>query len=329
MPRPPVWPLGRSPGGRSRGDEPEPAPGAYTIVSFHAHPDDEALLTAGTLSKASAEGHRVVLVVATGGEHGMVADTVLGDDSLGARRAAELAASAEAIGCDRVVMLGFADSGMDGTLGGAASFCAADLDTPARRLAAILLEEHADVLTIYDPQGGYGHPDHVRVHEVGTLAARLASTPVVLEATIDRGAAAPRRRPARPFRRLLPGLDLPDFANAYTATSLITHRIDVRDHLDAKRAALAAHVTQGTAESGLRTIGFLLRLPPSALPARPRSRVVRRARPRRRSPSRHRPRRHPAQTRPRSTRADATGSSTVTVISSPWSHSTGAGTPTR
>ncbi|MDQ6650602.1 MAG: PIG-L family deacetylase, partial [Actinomycetota bacterium] len=45
----------------------------FTVVSFHAHPDDEALLTAGTLARAAAEGHRVVLVTATGGEAGLAA----------------------------------------------------------------------------------------------------------------------------------------------------------------------------------------------------------------------------------------------------------------
>src|SRR3954469_18300192 len=82
----------------------------YTLVSFHAHPDDEALFTGGTLARASAEGHRVVLVVATAGELGLTGGDGAG---LGARRAGELAAAAAALGVARVVTLGYGDSGFD------------------------------------------------------------------------------------------------------------------------------------------------------------------------------------------------------------------------
>ena len=83
-------------------------------------------------------------------------------------------------------MLGYGDSGSGPEPPPADSFVAAPIDESAARLAAILREEAADVLTIYDPLGGYGHPDHVRVHDVGRAAAELAGTPVVLEATISR-----------------------------------------------------------------------------------------------------------------------------------------------
>ena len=75
----------------------------FTLVVFHAHPDDEALLTSGTMARASAEGHRVVLVVATDGGVGLVAsDFLAGGEDLAARRKAELHRSATAIGCARV-----------------------------------------------------------------------------------------------------------------------------------------------------------------------------------------------------------------------------------
>ena len=73
----------------------------YTVVSFHAHPDDEALFTAGTLARAAAEGHRVILVVATAGEAGLAATSFVGDQGLAARRTAELEHSAAALGCRR------------------------------------------------------------------------------------------------------------------------------------------------------------------------------------------------------------------------------------
>jgi LmbE family N-acetylglucosaminyl deacetylase len=240
-------------------------------VSFHAHPDDEALLTAGTLAKAVAEGHRVVLVVATAGEAGLASDDVLADGELGERRLAELAESARLIGCARVALLGYGDSGFRTAIGdsgfrtaiapAAEPFASADADVAAGRLAAILTAEAADVLTIYDPAGGYGHADHVQVHRVGTRAAALASTPVVLEATIDRNLLMRAVALLRRFRWLLPGLDLPDFSASYTDRHDLTHRIDVRAQIRVKRAAMAAHVTQASSESGLRTLGFFLRLP--------------------------------------------------------------------
>src|SRR4051812_8229059 len=81
-----------------------------TVVSFHAHPDDEALLSGGTLARAAAEGHRVVLVVATDGEAGLSARAAAGAD-LGRTRGEELARAGEALGCARVVRLGARDSG--------------------------------------------------------------------------------------------------------------------------------------------------------------------------------------------------------------------------
>ena len=161
--------------------------GPFTVVSFHAHPDDEALLTAGTLARAVAEGHRVVLVLATSGESGLARGAPDAEE-LGRRRGEELRASAAAIGAARVVLLGHADSGWPAgpVRGRAGTFADLDPHAVAEELAEVLREEGADVLTTYDAAGGYGHPDHVQVHRVGALAARLAGTPLVLEATVDR-----------------------------------------------------------------------------------------------------------------------------------------------
>jgi LmbE family N-acetylglucosaminyl deacetylase len=237
---------------------------AFTLVSFHAHPDDEALLTGGTLARVAAEGHRVVLVVATAGEAGLTA-TSSPPSALGTRRIAELRRSAELLGCARVELLGYPDSGSaaaaPGSRGATPTFAQCDPQEPAARLAAILREEAADVLTVYDEHGGYGHPDHVQVHRVGVLAARLAETPVVLEATVNR---APLVRVAEVMRWIpgLRGLVPPGrFADAYLPREELTHRVDVRPHLAAKKAALAAHATQTTGGRGVRTVSLLLRLP--------------------------------------------------------------------
>ncbi len=237
--------------------------GRFTVVSFHAHPDDEALLTAGTLARATADGHRVVIVVATAGEAGS-ARRDDAEDGLGPRRRRELAASARAIGAARVEVLGYGDSG--GPVGyvpapDSGRFADADPEEAAVRLAQILAEERADVLTSYDAAGGYGHPDHVQVHRVAARAADLAGTPVVLEATVDRGLLAPVGRILALLSRVLPLPDIPDLDTAYTPRAELTHRVDVRRQLPSKRAALAAHVSQAGADRGWRTVQLLLRLP--------------------------------------------------------------------
>jgi LmbE family N-acetylglucosaminyl deacetylase len=243
----------------SRPPAPEPR---YVVVSFHAHPDDEALLTAGTLAQAVADGHRVVLVMATVGESGLAAADLAGDLELGDRRLAELTASANVIGCARVVLLGYGDSGLDGTANPALTpFAHASVEEAAERLATVLREEHADVLTIYDPAGGYGHPDHVQVHRVGVRAAELVGTAVVLEATADRDVLLRVMRFLRSIRFVLPGLYLPPADAAYTARRDITHVVDIHRTVDIKRDAIEAHASQSTAPSGVRTLGLILRLP--------------------------------------------------------------------
>ncbi|WP_231647620.1 PIG-L family deacetylase [Planomonospora sphaerica] len=231
-----------------------------TAVFFHAHPDDEALLTAGTMAMLAAEGHRVVLVVATSGERGQ-ADLAPGE-ALGEARMAELYKSAAALGCARVVNLGYGDSGL-APGGGIAedrppnAFIDADGEEAARRLAAVLTEEKAGLLTTYDPAGGYGHPDHVQVHRVGGRAAELAGTPIVLEATVNRD---PLLRGLKLARRFYPQLDVRAFERAYSPGEEITHRVNVRRFARQKRASMAAHATQATG-ADTRTLGVMLKVP--------------------------------------------------------------------
>jgi LmbE family N-acetylglucosaminyl deacetylase len=237
---------------------------AFTVVSFHAHPDDEVLMTGGTLAKAAADGHRVVLVVATNGEAGLAATGLMTRNNLGQLRSAEVHRSAEILGCARVVMLGYQDSGLHGDRKGPRAFSRVDPKEIAHRLAAILLEENAHVLTIYDPAGGYGHPDHCQVHQVGVLAAALARTPVVLEATADRTLFRWLARLVALVPGGLGGLRREDLAAAYSDRASITHRVNVRAHLGAKRLAMQAHTSQATSGEGAdvpRTLAMLLRLP--------------------------------------------------------------------
>ncbi|MEU9485378.1 PIG-L family deacetylase [Streptomyces decoyicus] len=231
---------------------------------FHAHPDDEALLTAGTMARLAGAGHRVVLVLATAGERGL-APRDLQDRGLGTVRREEAHASARILGCSRVAFLGYADSGHTPgpapSHGGTRPFATADVEEAAARLAALLTEERADLLTVYDPAGGYGHPDHVQVHRVGYRAARMAGTPVVLEATVDRTLLLRGLRAASWVHRFPPHFDRDSFRTAYGARSEITHRVPVKRHWRAKRASLAAHLSQARGGDSERTLAALGRLP--------------------------------------------------------------------
>ena len=224
-----------------------------TIVFCHAHPDDEASQTSGAMARASDEGNRVVVVFATNGEHGEVASDLADGETVAAYRRREAEASARVLGLARIEWLGYSDSGMSGWEQNEAegSFHAADLDEAARRLADVLDDEDADVLVGYDWHGGYGHPDHVKVHHVVHRAAELAARrPRVLESTMNRTA---MKRQMDEGRAL--GYDVGDFdpdapmddGNPLgTPENEITWRVDVSSYVDRKRASLEAHRSQAT-----------------------------------------------------------------------------------
>jgi len=207
----------------------------------------------GTLARAAAEGHKVVVVTATDGAVGEVADGFLEPgETLEARRAVELQRAAQILGIDRALQLGYRDSGMMDTSDNEHPGCfwQADVDDAAAKLAAILSEEGADVLTVYDSYGGYGHPDHIQVHRVGHAAARLAGIGRVYEASMNRdrirelnsmgpdGDEGPRADDDR-F----------DIDKIGFAESDITTAVDIAGWLATKRDAMAAHQSQVAEDS--------------------------------------------------------------------------------
>lgn len=232
----------------------------FTVVFFHAHPDDEALLTGGTMARLADEGHRVVLVVATAGEEGLTSPDFTSGSPLAEVRRKELDEAARALGCSRVEVLGFPDSGMEGPVP-PGSFCDVPPEVPAQRLSAILAEEAANVLVSYDPAGGYGHRDHVQVHRTGRIAARAAGTPVLLEATVDRRLLRAALTAASPFRPRSPDFDPARFEDLFADPATITHSVRVRAQAHRKRAALRAHASQASGDSADRTIAWMLGLP--------------------------------------------------------------------
>ena len=161
-----------------------------------------------------------------------------------------------------MLLLGYGDSGLDGTANpDQRPFAHASVEEAAQKLADILREEQADIVTSYDAAGGYGHPDHVQVHRVGARAAAIAGTPVVVEATAERETLQRITRFLTAIRRVLPGLYIPPADAAYTPRRDITHKVDIRGQVDLKRRAIAAHVSQSTAPSGVRALWLMLKLP--------------------------------------------------------------------
>jgi len=225
-----------------------------SLLLVHAHPDDESLVTGGTIARYAAAGVRVIVVTCTLGEHGEIIGEELAGlaaeraDQLGGYRLAELRAACAALGVSAHRFLGgigrWRDSGMAGVPANAdpRAFAAGDLDEQAAALGKVLDEFRPNVLVSYDSGGGYGHPDHVRAHEV-TMAAAAGRPNAVFcvvsaRSTVDQGVAELARMPRMPFRLPRPG-ELPALPD-----SVVTTTVDVAAQLPAKLAALRAHATQ-------------------------------------------------------------------------------------
>lgn len=154
-----------------------------TLMTVHAHPDDETIGTGGVMARAAAEGHRVVLVTCTRGELGEIVapelDTPENHRRLAEIRADELERAMAALGVGTWENLGYRDSGMMGEPGNRdpRSLWQADLDDAIRRLVWLVRIHRPDVMTHYNDFGGYGHPDHIRAHQVAIGAYYRAGDP--------------------------------------------------------------------------------------------------------------------------------------------------------
>jgi N-acetyl-1-D-myo-inositol-2-amino-2-deoxy-alpha-D-glucopyranoside deacetylase len=238
-----------------------------TLLLVHAHPDDESISTGGVMARYAAEGARVVCVTCTGGEHGEIVvpelDTPDNHARLAEIRAGELRAALAILGPIESRSLGYVDSGMMGTPENeaTASFWQADFDAAVERLLAIVREVRPQVVVGYNDFGGYGHPDHIRagliakaafertagesdgpakLYEVARDWTRMQEVRARAE---ERGAEAwwnPAEEESEEQRREREE----HFARMQAATGPITTIVDVAEHVAAKRAAMAEHVTQ-------------------------------------------------------------------------------------
>lgn len=225
-----------------------------TLVCLHAHPDDECIITGGSIARAVAEGHRVVLVVATNGDHGEIPADLAAGESLVDRRRVETEASAAILGVSRIVWLGYSDSGMTGWAQNQhpEALMNAHVDEAAHKLVQVLDEEDATVLTGYDWHGGYGHPDHIAVHRVARRAAALRPGIAHFEATMNRDRFRQAITMAREAGVLSeedawdPDGPADDGNPMGSLESEISLMVDVSPYVAKKRAAVMCHASQVT-----------------------------------------------------------------------------------
>jgi mycothiol S-conjugate amidase len=243
-----------------------------TLLSVHAHPDDEASKGAATVAKYHAEHARTVLVCCTGGEEGDLQNPSLREPGglfhgltpeqekakLAELRPLELAASSTLIGYDEVEMLGYRDSGMPDTPSNEHpdSFHQADIDEATGRLVTVIRRTQPQVLLTYgDDQRGYPHPDHLRVHDISVLAFERAGDPDWYPALGQPFQPSKLYYTTWSFERLVAIHEAliakngsSPFDEAWfdrdNTDERITTRIDVADFQWARSGALRAHATQ-------------------------------------------------------------------------------------
>jgi N-acetyl-1-D-myo-inositol-2-amino-2-deoxy-alpha-D-glucopyranoside deacetylase len=249
---------------------PVPDQPARRLLLVHAHPDDEAIATGATMAKYAAEGALVTLVTCTLGEEGEIVVPDLAHlavdhkDELGQHRLDELADAMKVLGVTDHRFLGgpgrWRDSGMMGTPSNDRpdSFWQADIDEATGELVEIVREVRPQVIVTYDENGAYGHPDHIRAHDVAIGAFRKAADPSFAPGTGEPW------QPRKLYYTVVPksmiqaaidhlraqGRDLFDGAESADdipfamADEQVTTEIDGTAFSQAKRASLRAHRSQ-------------------------------------------------------------------------------------
>jgi LmbE family N-acetylglucosaminyl deacetylase len=223
-------------------------------MAVHAHPDDEASGTGGVLARYADEGIRTVLVTCTDGRCGEGPGGVKpgepGHDpaAVATARQAELEASCAILGVTHLELLGYADSGMAGssTNDVPVSFWKTPVEDAAGRLAELIERYRPDVVVTYDPNGFYGHPDHIQAHRI-TMAAveSTGSTAKVYWTTVPHSMLAKFGEMAREAGLEMPDADDPgDFPEIGLPDDEITTWVDVSAFAHRKFAALEAHASQ-------------------------------------------------------------------------------------
>lgn len=237
------------------------------LLFVHAHPDDESLANGATIAHYTARGAQVQVVTCTLGEEGEVIGerwaqlAVDHADQLGGYRIGELSRALHALGVRDPVYLGGAgrwrDSGMAGTEPrNRRRFVDADQREAVGALVALIRDLRPHVVVTYDPDGGYGHPDHIHTHVVTTAAVAAAagddypgepwSVPKFYWTVLSRDALAAGVQGLVPEdlrpEWVLPPAEMIPFTYPNERISAVIEA-DADAHA-AKVAALAAHATQ-------------------------------------------------------------------------------------
>ncbi len=220
------------------------------VLFLHAHPDDEAIFTGGTLCRLADAGVPTTVVFATDGAPSRA-------HPLAAVRRAEAVAACALLGVGRTEFLGYGDSGLYGESGAAEALCAAPLVDVASRVAALVQASGAAAVVTYDEGGIYGHPDHLVVHRVGEWLRAEGSVPTVYEATVDREYLhfVETHLVGHAVNSLL-GMEVSALNTAPLGvpTVEVSLTVDVRAQDATKRAAMAVHESQISSDSEALTM---------------------------------------------------------------------------
>jgi len=239
---------------------------AYTekrLLGAYAHPDDEQGVS-GLMHKYATAGVEVTLVCATRGEAGQVAPGVAATpETLGQVREAELRCAAEKIGIRHVYFLDYRDSGMFGAPenNDPRALWQANVLEVAEKLTRLIRRHQPHVMLTFDPQGGYGHPDHIKIHQAALVAFLVADDARIFPEQITREGLAPwavhklywNAFPRKRFEQLAQlalhagwdlGVPLREFLKRTVPDEAITTRIDVSDYVEVKLSALFCHASQ-------------------------------------------------------------------------------------
>ena len=233
------------------------------LLAVLAHPDDETFLCGGTLARYASEAGRVSLICATRGEAGEISDPNLArPENLGDVREEELRAACRVLGIQDVIVLRYRDSGMDGAEDNnhPRAFSRAHMGEIVGHVVRIVRSTRPQVLLTFDPNGGYGHPDHIAIHTAAVKAFSAASNPNSYPEQLIRGLRP--HRPERLYYAVFPRSAVKSIHAAIRESGApsdfleldpesmgvpdeeITTVLDVGMYVDQKRQAALCHGTQ-------------------------------------------------------------------------------------